>query len=185
MGNGFASVDLAEKIAAGDSVAETELVRRFAPSVYALLFARTRDREACQDLLQDVFVAVLSAVRRGDVRDHQKLSAFVSGVARHVAVTYVRDLARQKRIRPATLGAAAPEGELAVERHERRVRLEHALDRLSPLDREILIRVLQSEELASVAHSLGLTPEAVRQRKHRALKRLAALLHETGAPRDP
>lgn len=185
MGSGIDSVDLAEQIAAGDSVAETELVRRFGPSAYALLFARTRDREACQDLLQDVFVAVLGAVRRRHLRDFEKLSAFVSGVARHVAVTYLRDLSRQKRIRPVTLGAAAPEGELAVERHERRARLEHALDRLSPLDHEILIRALQSEELASVAHSLQMTPEAVRQRKHRALKRVAAFLRETGAPPEP
>lgn len=182
MGNGIDSVDLAEKIAAGDSTAETELVRLFGPSAYALLCARTRDREACQDLLQDVFVAVLNAVRRGELRDHRKLSAFITGVARHVAITYLRDLARQKQIRPVTLEAAVPEGELAVQRAERRVRLEHALDRLSPPDREILTRLLQSEKLGAVAHSLGITPAAVRQRKHRALKRVAGFLHESTAP---
>ena len=172
MRNGVQSVDLAEKIAGGDPEAETELVRQFGPPVYALLCARTHDREACQDLLQDVFLGVLSALRRHELRAPEKLPAFVASVARHVAQTHLRELVRDRELRPETRNATAPEAEYAVERAERQHQVRRALSQLCALDRDILTRALQGQKLTAIARALELTPDAVRQRKFRALKKL-------------
>ena len=65
---------LVERIRSGDGKAEEELVRYFSPRVFAMLMARTRDREASRDLLQDVLIAVLRSVREGALRDAERLS---------------------------------------------------------------------------------------------------------------
>ena len=52
-GNGEGPPGLAEKILAGDRQAEAELVEFFGPRVFAILCARTQDREASRDLLHD------------------------------------------------------------------------------------------------------------------------------------
>src|SRR5579862_4902891 len=83
-------IALAERTLAGDREAESELVRVFSPRVFALLCARTRDREASRDLLQDVFIALLSALRQGQLREADKLSAFVLGIARNIANSHLR-----------------------------------------------------------------------------------------------
>ena len=54
---------LTERICAGDRGAEKELVECFSRRVFALLVARTRDREASRDLFQEVMLAITIALR--------------------------------------------------------------------------------------------------------------------------
>jgi RNA polymerase sigma-70 factor (ECF subfamily) len=60
---------------------------------------------------------------------------------------------------------------------ERRTAVRKALTQLGPDDRELLRMVYYEEiETSVLAGRLGLTPGALRVRKHRVLARLAALL---------
>jgi RNA polymerase sigma factor (sigma-70 family) len=167
--------DLAERVARGDNAAENELVRIFRPRVLAVLAARIHDREAAAELSNDVLMAVVRALREGRVHDLGRLAGFVLGTARNVANGHLRT----RRLRPVAEPlpedlAEEPQPD-AVEQRERAEMLRRALARLAPLDRCILdLVVVEGCRSADVAVRLGLSPEVVRARKSRALRRLGA-----------
>jgi RNA polymerase sigma-70 factor (ECF subfamily) len=167
-------IALAERTLAGDREAESELVRVFSPRVFAMLCARTRDREASRDLLQDVFIALLSALRQGQLREADKLGAFVLGIARNIANSHLRARIRdaQAPLLPDQPDTRVSAG--AIEASERADLVRRALVELDSTDREILQRTLsQGQKPGAIAEALGLSSEAVRQRKSRAIKKVA------------
>src|SRR5215469_17837179 len=83
------TLSLAQRIFEGDPSAEQELVTTYRRGVLITANARTRDYEAALDLTQDVLVAVLKALREGKLRQPDKLSAFVNGVARNLINNYL------------------------------------------------------------------------------------------------
>ena len=168
---------VAERISAGDLAAESELVHLFSQRIFALLCARTRDPEASRDLLQDVLVAVLMALRKGQLREPDKLPAFVLSIARNMAQAYLRDRSRESHDEFPEEGIASPASSDPIEIAEREALVRRALDRLDRTDREILLRTLiEGEKPGVIAEALGLSPEMVRQRKSRAIKRVRDLV---------
>ena len=176
---------LAERIMAGDLDAESELVGTFGPRVFALLCARTRDRETARDLYQDVMLAVLTGLRRGQLRDAEKLPAYIGGVVRNLVQTELRVRRRsalEQQIDENTLlaapGLSAPWE--AEDERPRRALVRDALKLLNPSEREILLRVLvEQEKPAAIASALRLDPDVVRQRKSRAIKKIAEYVKKT------
>lgn len=87
--------NLVERIRQGDEVAETEFVRRFTQRIFVMSFVRTRDREAARDLVQEVLMAVIGALRKGQLQNPERLPAFVHGTARNLINNQLRS-ARQR-----------------------------------------------------------------------------------------
>ena len=166
--------DLAREIRNGDRAAEAALVRTFAPAISAMMQARTRESASVPDLVQDVMLAVLQALRRGEVREPEKLAAFIRGVARNVANTWVRDRVRRSREDPLEDDSAVQAAVDPVESGERVRLVREALAELNPTDREILVKTLvDGEKPGAIASRLRLGVEVVRQRKSRAIKKVA------------
>jgi DNA-directed RNA polymerase specialized sigma24 family protein len=122
---------LVERIAAGEPAAEAELAERFDRRVRAMMAVRTRDRDAAQDLAQETLIAVLGALRQGQLREAERLPAFVHGTARNVLNNYfrrrqqqplaVRILARFREVVPSSrrllrAGRLAPDVEVGREK---------------------------------------------------------------------
>lgn len=165
-------IALAERILAGDRNAENELIRLFSPRVFAMLCARTRDREGSRDLLHDVLISVLGGLRKGQLRDHGKLAGFIHGVARHAVQAHQRG--QNTREQPLEDEPAAGVVVDALEDSERHGLVREALRELDPTDQEILARTLvDGQKPGHIAAALGLTSEVVRQRKSRATKKVA------------
>ena len=82
--------ELVKRIIARDSVAEEELVRRYEKGVAIIIDQILRSRSATEDVSQDTFKIVLTKVRRGDLREPERLSGFVCSVARNAAIDYIR-----------------------------------------------------------------------------------------------
>jgi RNA polymerase sigma-70 factor (ECF subfamily) len=75
---------LVGRIQAGDPDAETELVERYRRGL--LTFIRYNGgHSATEDLSQEVFYLVLEKIRRKELREPEKLSEFICGVARNLA----------------------------------------------------------------------------------------------------
>jgi RNA polymerase sigma-70 factor (ECF subfamily) len=170
-------VDLPQRIAAGDRSAEGDLVEYFTRPVFALISGRLRDAERARDLTQDVLVAVLSALRAGRLREDEALHGFVLATARNHVFTHFRERSRQPRMEEVSADLVAPPIADRLEERERLETLRKALRRLSNDEREIL-RLTTLERLApeEAGAKLGITPEAVRKRKSRALKKLAEVV---------
>ena len=125
---------------------------------------------------------VVEALRANQVEHPEALPAFVFQTARHVCLHWVRSAARERvafiRLEretssPSDQGDAL--GTLISQERTRSVRA--ALDRLNAGDRELLTLLFYHDLAASdVSERLGITTTALRVRKHRALRRLAARL---------
>ncbi len=171
---------LGERVRQGDPVAESDLVRLFQKSVFLMLLTRTRDPEAARDLTQEVLLAVLNALRNGQLRASGKLSAFVHGTARNLANNHHRTQGQKPREIPLDpdlpLVSAEVEG---LEDKERSSLVQRGLEQLEPLDRRILLMTLvDGLKPGKIAVELGLTPEAVRTRKSRAVKKVVEMVQK-------
>jgi RNA polymerase sigma-70 factor (ECF subfamily) len=89
-------VDLVSRIRAGDRQAEAELVERYSRGVMIIIRREVHDTVAVEDIYQEGFRIVLEKIRRGDVREPEKLSGFVCGVARNLVIDHFRRATRQE-----------------------------------------------------------------------------------------
>jgi RNA polymerase sigma factor (sigma-70 family) len=170
---------LAERIRQGDTSAETELVQEFAQRVFVMAVVRTHDREAARELVQDVLMAVIGALRKGQLQDVDKVAAFVHGTARNLINNRLRNESQHPPMEP--LSDDLAQGELAQQLEDKeRTRLVHqALEHLGPEDRRILYMTLvEGRKPGEIAAALGLTSEVVRTRKLRAVKKVADLIRK-------
>jgi len=165
---------LVEAIAAGDSAAEEAFVARFLPLVRAMLVTRTRNPDLAQDLLQDVMLGAICALRKGQLRDPARLSWFVRGIARNHLNEHFRGKARQTASiefpdRIPDLGTERDDAEM----NRRETLALAAMERLDPTDKAILqLTLVGGLKPGKIAEMLKLSSEVVRQRKVRATRRL-------------
>jgi RNA polymerase sigma factor (sigma-70 family) len=166
-------LSLVARIRAGDRLAEEELVLRFATRIRLLAVTRTGDREAARDLVQDVLMNVLSALRGEQLRDAAKLGAFVFGIARNVINSYLRSRSRQPSEEPITddVPMAGVEDDFGLS--DRMGLVRRALRRLDSTDQQILsMTLVDGCKPGEISSALGLSADVVRARKSRALKKV-------------
>lgn len=166
--------NLVERIRQSDTEAETEMVRQFTRRVFVMSFVRTRDREISRELVQDILMAVIGSLRKGQLQDPDKLPAFVHGTARNLINNRLRSEHQRPRLEP--LSDDIPKESIIQEFEDaERLRLVHrALETLADEEREILrLTLVEGQKPAEIAGLLGLTAEVVRTRKSRAARRVA------------
>lgn len=169
---------LAERVRKGDPSAEEELVRVFRARVLVMMRARTQEPDAARDLCQDVLIAVLCALRQGQLRVPERIAAFVHGIARNTANNYLRTRRRQAGLDEVPESVAAAVGD-PVESAERRQLVRCALSSVTPEDRRILMLTLvEGLKPGEIAERLGLNDEVVRTRKSRALRKVIERVRE-------
>jgi len=153
--------------------AEEELVKTYRRGVFAIAAARTRDREAALDLTQEVLIAALKALREGQLREPEKLAAFVHGIARNLINNYLRTRVRRAECDLDPERAYVPNlvEELDSAEKCRLVRAE--LETCSLADQQILLlSLVDGRTLLEVAQRLKMSHDAVRARKSRLLRKI-------------
>ena len=164
---------LVARIRDGREDAEARLVELFSRPVRLMVRVRGRSLED-EDVTQEVLMTAITAVRRGQLREAERLGAFVAGLARNVINNRLRG-ARGPACEPLT----GHENEVVADlRHELAVRdrlemVRQALGALGAQDRRILqMSLIDGLRASQIAEELGVTEETVRARKSRALRRL-------------
>ncbi len=171
---------------------ETEPLSRW---IERRLDRRLRGRVSPADVLQEVYLAAEQRLEHyGKIKD-LPFAVWVRLLAgQRLVETHRRHLGAMSRDRSREVSLDAGSGSAvlaarlagdfttpsrAAIRHETAQRLTHALDRLDPVDREVL-RLRHFEELSNndVAHRLGLTKSAATKRYIRALSRLRTVLQQ-------
>ncbi len=167
---------LVEGIGRRDPDAEADFVRLFTGRLRMMIAARVRDRETVRDLAQEALLASLTALRGGELRDPERLAAFVYGVGRNVANNHVRRQQAQPVRVPLDVETAGPaERPVDLEEEERRRLAERALDVLGPDERHVLtLTLVEGLKPGEIARRLRLSVDVVRTRKSRALKKVVA-----------
>jgi RNA polymerase sigma factor (sigma-70 family) len=165
--------ELAARIQSGDPVAEELLVNQYRRSILLIATVRTRDREAAHDLSQEILMAVLQALRAGQLREAEKLSAFIHGTARNLINNFLRTRSRRAECSLDVAGEPARDSVEEQEFQERRRLVRQELESCNILDQKILLySMVDGHSLAEVAERVGITHDAVRARKSRVVKRV-------------
>ena len=169
------------RIIAGDARAEEELVRRYKDGIAIIIGRIVRNESATEDLSQETFRIVLKKIGNGDVHEPERLSGFICGVARNVAIEYVRRMRRftnQTEIGDAEqIRDSRPDQFEQLWRKERAEIVRRAIGELkAERDREVLSRYyIAEEDKDQICADLGLTSQQFNSVIFRALKRYKEL----------
>ncbi len=170
---------LARRAQRGDAGALRTLVRRLYPGVHAFVFRMLRHDEDARDVTQDVFMRMVAHI--GDYRGEYKFTTWLF----RIAINRARDFQRLRgRVMadidalPETAGGLdGPEG--LIQRDEDRARVLDAVRGLPDTVREALLLAYQiGLPHAEIATLLGVTPNAVKLRVHKALQILRQRLRK-------
>lgn len=161
---------------------ERDLAPRFWERLQVFAARRLGDAALAEDIAQETLRVTAEALREGRVHNRQALAGFVFQTATHICLHHFRSRGREERAL-ARIHADAPgppAGPDALDRlvsDEARSQVRQALAALSPDDCHLLTSLYYHRvEPGELARRLGLTPGALRVRKHRAQARLAELL---------
>lgn len=143
------ATNLVARILSGDTSAETELVERYRRGVSLILRRATARDAVSEDLLQDTFQLALEKIRRGELREPERLPGFICNIARNLAIDHFRQASRHLRMeRDLKVDSASPPDQLQqVLAAEKASIVRKVLNELRPArDREILYRFYIAEQ---------------------------------------
>ena len=138
--------------------------------------ARIGDREAAEDVTQEVFVAAVTAIRRLRDESESGIEGWLLGIAQYKCADRLRRISRDRQA-PAAEAAAVPAdaGEVAIDRLSA-AEVRRAMEQLSDDQREVVLRrFVLDQSLEEVAAATGRRVGAVKSMQHRALATLARI----------
>lgn len=172
------AADLAGRLRRGDADAEATLVARYRSGIAMIVRHRVKDPALADDISQEVFRVAFQSLRQGQLKEAEKLGAYLCGIARNLALTELRRARRLPPGEPPELLSDAtpgPEDRLLTDERNRLVRL--AVTGLPPRDRAVLRAFyLQSTSKEAICRQLALSPAQFDLIKWRALKRMRKCL---------
>ena len=171
---------LIQRTAAGDREAFATLYRRHQGAVYRFARLMTGSSPAAEDVVQEVFLALMKDAARYDA-GRAALTTYLFGMARRVTR---RRLLRERRFVEIDAGPvaedAAPNASEALEHSDTLQRLREAILALPSRYREVVILCdLEGVTYAMAAASVGCAIGTIRSRLHRARQLLATKLRRT------
>lgn len=164
---------LVNQIKAGEDAGMEHLYKLFSRGIRYYLCRQLGPQEL-EDKVHDTFLIVVNAIKRGDLREPERLMGFVRTVVRRQVAAYIENAVHTRRDQtPLDSGIAVadrkqnPEQEAIV--REKAQLMKSALDALSKRDRDILIRFyLQEQPQEQICREMSLTETQFRLMKSRA-----------------
>ena len=171
---------LVEQLRRGDEAAFDAVYDAFNLRLFTFLLRLTRRHHVAEDLLEETWLRLVKHGHR--LRPDTRLGPWLFTVARNLHVSYVRSrmiedttTAGLMTLWPFSVERSSPFEATAASELERRI--ERALALLPPASREVLLLVgVAGLDHSDAADVCGITPEALRQRLHRARAMLARAL---------
>ena len=167
---------LVARIRGGDRTAEAELVARYSRGI-AIILRRGAGSHAVDDLFQEVFLRATEKIRAGEVREPERLSGFLCGLARNLAIDHFRRSSAAapldgsdagESVADRTAGPLERVMRMEAERSVRQVMAELPSER----DRQILLRFyLDEEDKERICTDFKLTSLQFNRVLHRARER--------------
>lgn len=180
---------LVDRIRDGDPAGMEQLYALFARGIRFFLYRRLGAQEL-DDKIHDVFIIVVHAIRKGELREPERLMGFVRTVVRRQVAAYIDQVVHCRR-EEATLEPGAPlpdqsasPEEDAMERERSQIML-RVLRGLSSRDREILTRFyLYEQPQEQICREMNLTDTQFRLLKSRAKARFGEMGRRSVAGRS-
>lgn len=174
---------LVERLRQGDADAFDAVYDAFNTRLFTFLVRLARRRDVAEDLLEETWLRLVKHARR--LRPDTRLAPWLFTVARNLHVSFNRsrvleDSATASVIAlwPFSIERSSPFEAAAASELE--ARIERALATMPAASREVLLLVgVAGLDHSDAADICGITPEALRQRLHRARETLSKALEES------
>jgi RNA polymerase sigma-70 factor (ECF subfamily) len=173
-------VDLVDRIRHGDEAGMEELYRIFAKGIRFFLCRQLGPQEL-DDKVHDTFLIVVQAIRRGDLREPDRLMGFVRTVVRRQVAAYIDEVVHSRREElDVELGGRVPDRrnnpEQTMASRQKLDLMVSVLRELSVKDREILTRFyLHEQTQEQICEDMELSDTQFRLLKSRAKARFGEL----------
>ena len=172
--------ELVRRIRQGEESGMEELYRVFGRGIRFYL-CRQLGMQELDDKVHDTFLIVVQAIRRGDLREPERLMGFVRTVVRRQVAAHIDQVVHSRREElHLDVGVRVVDARRNPEQHmawQQKVEfMEEVLKRLAPRDREILTRFyLHEENQERICKEMKLTETQFRLLKSRAKARFGEL----------
>jgi RNA polymerase sigma-70 factor, ECF subfamily len=175
---GLNDADLAPRVAEGDGQAEAELCRRMGPRIRFYGLRHLRSPSAADDLVQQVLLKVLEALRSDRLREPDKLAQFVLGTCRMTVLDLRRSSRRQEELLAMFGGDLVPDSPPLPRLDDRQ--LAGCVQGLKERERSVIVMTFYDDQTAAeTAQFLGISQANVRVIRHRAIQQLRACMGAT------
>jgi RNA polymerase sigma-70 factor (ECF subfamily) len=180
---------LVERLRAGDEAAFDAVYDAFNVRLFTFLLRLSRRRDVAEDLLEETWLRLVKHAHR--LNDSTRLGPWLFTVARNLHVSYVRSRVLEDSTAAGLAalwlhGADRPSPFEATAGRELERRIERALTALPAASREVLLLVgVAGFDHSDAADVCGITPEALRQRLHRARALLTRALEADTRAGEP
>jgi RNA polymerase sigma-70 factor (ECF subfamily) len=170
--------DLVQRLAAKDEAAVRTTIRRYNQRLYRLARSVVRDDGEAEDVLQQAYFKAFTHI--DTFRGEAQLSTWLSRIVLNEALARI---AQKRRANTVALEAAAEKADVipfpnasppvdperSLAQRQVQALLEEAIDRLPDGFRTVLVaRVVEGMSVEETAEVLGVKPETVKTRLHRA-----------------
>ena len=173
-------VELVDRIRSGQSDGMEELYRLFSRGIRYYLCRQLGPQEL-DDKVHDTFLVVVQAIRRGELREPQRLMGFVRTIVRRQVAAHIDKVVHDRREQmefDAGVRVIDPHEnpEESAIFHQRADLIRRVLEELCPRDREILTRFyLYEQSQNQICTEMSLTETQFRLLKSRAKARFGEL----------
>jgi RNA polymerase sigma-70 factor (ECF subfamily) len=176
---------LVDRLRRGDAAAFDEVYSAFNARLFTFLVRLSRRKDVAEDLLEETWLRLVKHASR--LRADTRLAPWLFTVARNLNISFNRsrmleDSATESLLAlwPFSPDRSSPFEAAAASELERRI--EQALAALPAPHREVLLLVgVAGLDHSDAADVCGITPEALRQRLHRARDILSRSLEQSAA----
>jgi len=155
-----------------DAVTESHFVSYFRDLLRIKLRSRFFSTHAIEDVQQETFSRVITAVRAGEIRQPDRLGAYVNSVCNNVRLELYRDVTRNQHLDADSVDMPDPQADLEENmlREERVQMVREVLGKLPERDRSILRAVLEERDKEEICREFGVDRGYLRVLLHRAKK---------------
>jgi len=177
MDSGLSDVEIINKVLAGDTNAFADLVKKYQNYVFTLALRFTHNREDAEEVAQDIFIKAFRSL--ADFRGSAKFSTWLYTIVYSTSITFLRkrkldttsidDDKTFIQLENQDSGFKANQ----VEQKSKMAMLNHAISLLSEDDAQVITLFYKAEQsLEEIGKILGVEPNTVKVRLHRARTRL-------------
>lgn len=153
-----------------------QLVRQHAAAVIDFTARLLPDRREAEEVAQDAFVKAFRNL--SSFRGESSLLTWVQRIAYHKAVDHLRQQ-RPYMVAIDEVPTLLEDEEMVMEREERILLIEEAVDKLTP-DDQLLLHLFYYEDrpLRDIAYIMDVEPNTLSQRLHRIRKKLMVMIKQ-------
>jgi RNA polymerase sigma factor (sigma-70 family) len=174
---GLTDTEIISKVLRGEQASFAQLVERYQKFVFTLVLRFTDSREDAEEIAQDVFVKAYRSL--ADFRGESKFSTWLYTVVRTSCLTFLRkkklDIQSIDNERTFLQLENRESGFRAdtIEQKSRHAMVNEAIRMLSPDDAQVITLFYKGEQsLEEIGRIMGLDPNTVKVKLHRARHRL-------------